>query len=251
MWGIFRTMEQKEEAERRIKQKEDAIKAAEIEKQQVSELKENYIAERKAYGFKQGGCIVTLRNRKWHIFVSADHLKMFICIPNDFDLLGVKKVNWQRQSIALKNIQYFLREGSIYSETKVFGGGTKPINIVDVAVGGVIAGTTGAIIAARPQQESIKSETIRHDERKTILVYNKGKLEFAPEDYNVLMKLIPDKEFSVVQQKRATQKSEQSKYSTNKEDPVEVLRKLKVMLDEGLIEQYEYDKKKEEVLKRM
>lgn len=253
MLGFLKALEQKEESrmEEKRKREEELVAEANIKKQKLAEIKENYRNARMEYGFKKGGGIVTLKNKKWHMFVSDDKLKLFVCIPNDYELIDMKKVKWQKQTIPLNNIHYFTREGSVYSETKISGGGTKPVNLVDIAVGGVIAGASGALIAARPQNESIKSETVRKDERKTILLYNETRLEFASEDYDVFMKLIPYKEFSVVQQKRATQKSELSKHSVSKEDPVEVLRKLKVMLDEGLIEQHEYDKKKEEVLKRM
>lgn len=51
---------------------------------------------------------------------------------------------------------------------------------------------------------------------------------------------------------RFTQRSaEQSAPATSNEDPMEVLGKLKRMLDAGLIEQSEYDLKKQEILKRM
>lgn len=51
---------------------------------------------------------------------------------------------------------------------------------------------------------------------------------------------------------RFTQRSaEQSATAASNEDPMEVLGKLKRMLDAGLIEQSEYDLKKQEILKRM
>lgn len=51
---------------------------------------------------------------------------------------------------------------------------------------------------------------------------------------------------------RFTQRSaEQSAPAASNEDPMEVLGKLKRMLDAGLIEQSEYDLKKQEILKRM
>ena len=52
---------------------------------------------------------------------------------------------------------------------------------------------------------------------------------------------------------RFTQKSAAPSSTSDKrlEDPVEALGKLKKMLDEGLIEQAEYDAKKTEILNRM
>lgn len=51
---------------------------------------------------------------------------------------------------------------------------------------------------------------------------------------------------------RFTQRSaEHSPTVTASEDPIEILGKLKKMLDAGLIEQAEYDMKKQEILKRM
>ncbi len=50
---------------------------------------------------------------------------------------------------------------------------------------------------------------------------------------------------------RFTQKSAESSSAGNVEDPMEVLGKLKKLLDAGLIEQAEYDAKKAEILSRM
>ena len=50
---------------------------------------------------------------------------------------------------------------------------------------------------------------------------------------------------------RFTQKSAEPANASNAEDPMEVLGKLKKLLDAGLIEQAEYDAKKSEILRRM
>ena len=50
---------------------------------------------------------------------------------------------------------------------------------------------------------------------------------------------------------RYTQKNINNQENKNIEDPIEILGKLKKMLDEGLIEQSEYDAKKAEILSKM
>ncbi len=254
MFRLFKSKEERlaEEAARQkqIQEQENAQRLKrEAEKKQKEKLKETYEAARREYGYTKGhNGIVTLKSKKWYAFISDNHLKLFICQPQNWDIDMSKTPNWQKQAIHLDNINYFSREGQKYTETKISGGGTKSCNMVDVAIAGAIAGSTGALIAARPQNESIKSEIIRHDERRTILVYNKGRLEFAPEDYDVFMKLIPDKEFSVVQTQRANKNADNR---SKTENSLDALRKLKAMLDEGLITQNEYDAKKTDILKRM
>lgn len=152
---------------------------------------------------------------------------------------------WQKRSINLSRILYFSREGEVYTETKVSGGGGGGSDIGDAIIGGIIAGAPGAVIASRGKQQPIKSETIKHDTRKTVLVYKGGKLEFAPGDYNVLMRLIPEKEISVVKQQKAMEAAAAKKESTNIEARLEKLESLKA---KGLINDVEYQEKRQKIL---
>ena len=251
MFGLFKTRAQKlAEKESLERQEETAyqamLKEEEFQKQRKVRLKEDYENTRREYGYHKGhNGIVTLQSKKYYAFIHDDELRLFICQPENWELPGKKIPQWQRRAIKLSRIKYFKHSGDTYTETKISGGGTQPANIADIAIASVVAGSTGAIIASRPKTQPVKSETIRHDNRKTILVYDNGNLEFAHKDYDVLMKLIPDKEFSVVQRARALGQVKKQ------EDSVDSLRKLKIMLDENLITQEEYNSKKEEILRRM
>lgn len=251
MISFFKSKEQKA-AEAKAAQEATRLaieEARKKEQERIRVVKEDYEQKRSDYGYtKRGSRAVTLRGQKFYAFVSDDHFKLFV-FPPDYRYYEGKKIpQWQKQSIALKNIQYFAREGQVYTETKISGGGSKGSSVGGAIVGAAIAGPTGAIIASRAPTDPIRSETIKHDSRKTILVYNKGKLDFAPEDFNALMQLIPDKEISVVQQRRSAKKQ---KNAESQKSNIDVLAELKTMLERGLITQSEYDSKKTEILSRM
>lgn len=251
MFNLFKSRAQKiAEAEAEEKRLAAAVAAREKAEADAKNrkilLKENYETVRREYGYHKGhNGVVTLQSKKYYAFAHDDELRLFICQPENWELPGKKIPQWQRRAIKLSRIKYFKHAGDAYTETKISGGGTKQANISDVAIASVVAGATGAIIASRPKTQSIKSETIRHDNRKTILVYDNGNLEFDYKDYDIFMKLMPDKEFYAVQQTRILEKAKKQ------DDSIELLRKLKIMLVENLITQEEYDSKKEEILRRM
>lgn len=60
------------------------------------------------------------------------------------------------------------------------------------------------------------------------------------------MKLIPDKELSVVQQRRAKEK-----LTNNQPDPAEQLRKLKNLHDDGLLTDTEFEEKRRKLVERL
>lgn len=207
-------------------------------------IRENYHRERKAFGCPDGHVdLVRCEGKSFVAFLCQEELRLFQRAPNTWRLVNGAIPFWLRHNIRLSDISYFSREGETYTETKISGGESTGPNLGGAIVGGIIAGGVGAIIGGQSKTAPIKSETIVHDTRKTILVYNKGQLNFAPEDYNVLLKLIPEKELSVVQQRRAESKEPKG--------VADSLRELKSLLDEGLITREEYDVKKGEILARM
>lgn len=224
-------------------------------------IRNDYHQNRAMFGYNSETAeAIKLNSKRYYAFIFDGEFRLFVGTPLTWKFANGKIPAWERRSIPLSNIRYFSREGEIYTETKISGGGSTGINFGRAVIGGITAGAVGAIIGGQSKINSVKSETIKHDERKTILVHDGGKvklssgedailgggtLEFAPEDYAVLMKLIPDKELSVVQQRGAGEKGTQTGNYTD------ALRQLKIMLDEGLIAQTEYDTKKSEILSRM
>lgn len=220
-------------------------------------IRNDYYQNRSEFGYNDTAEAVKLSNKRYYAFIVDNELRLFIGSPLTWKLVDGKIPAWERRSIPLANIQYFSREGDIYTETKISGGSSPGFNLKGAVIGGIIGGTAGAIIGGQGRIDPVKSETIRHDDRKTILVHNGGKvklstgdnatlgegtLEFAPEDYSVLMKLIPDKELSVVQQRRAGEKG------PSQPDPADQLRKLKSLHDDGLITDEEFEEKRKKIV---
>ena len=88
-------------------------------------------------------------------------------------------------SINIDDIQYFRQEGEKTSEIKISGGKIKQDK------------KTGKI-----SQTPIKSQTVEHDERRTVLTITKDsvvmKINFTHGAYDVFFALIPEKEFTRV-----------------------------------------------------
>lgn len=103
---------------------------------------------------------------------------------------AVKHVLDIHLDIPLEDFIYFKKEGSIQYTTEVSGGGT---SLGGAIIGGVIAGGAGAIIGSR---KSVKSKTVEHDNRVTIIKTRKGEYTGEADLYNVLMKVVPEKELT-------------------------------------------------------
>lgn len=199
------------------------------------------------FGYKkETSKTVHLYNRKYFTFIVKNELRFFIRPPfrREIELGKQCSKEYSKYSIPLSDILYFSREGEVYTETKISGGDGGGASIGGAIAGAIIAGAPGAIIGGRGKTNPIKSETIKHDTRKTVLVCKNKKWSFAPEDYNAFMQLIPDKEISVVQAKMAAESVQMKEASAS-----DRLRELKNMLNENLITPEEYDAKKSEILK--
>lgn len=150
--------------------------------------------------------------------------------------------------ISIKNIKYFTKEGELHYTTEVTGGGGGGSSVKGAVVGGLIAGGAGAVVGSRNKMNEIRSNTVAHDTRKTVLKYfENGKLksmEFGLEYYNAFEELMPDKEYNIVVNNSS------NKPNTEKEEVnIKVrLKKLNELKDEGLITEDEYRLKKQELL---
>lgn len=160
--------------------------------------------------------------------------------------------------IPLNNIIYFQEKGDISYSTSISGGGggSKSMSIGGAIAGKLMFGDVGAIIGSRAGTgvhiNEIKSEAIEHDNRYVVLRYEKKNgsycdLQLEHRCYGILNELIPEKEYSHVSLKRV-KKEEAEMPLNNKEIPVEQLRQLKSLLDEGIITQEDFDLKKKQLL---
>ena len=143
--------------------------------------------------------------------VSKDLVKDFI--ESSYDLFSVLDENGQYKvmfpcmCLAMEDIVYYAKEGDVHVTEKVTGGGGGGTSYVGAFFGGLAFGATGAIIGSRKRVEPIRSQTVIHDMRKTILKYyvqqeeNKRFIsdEYPFELYDLLEKIIPEKELNVVQ----------------------------------------------------
>jgi len=104
--------------------------------------------------------------------------------------------------ILIDKIKSFTIKGDIRTETRITGGGGGGSSIKGAVIGEVIAGPAGAIIGSRKKNEAIKTENVVIDERETIMEIDyKGQrkfLFFDSKTYDVLIKMIPQKEISFV-----------------------------------------------------
>ena len=165
----------------------------------------------------------------------------------------------------LDKIKYFKKEDNRQYISNVHGGGGSGggANISGAVVGGALFGTAGAIVGSQVGTEinidPIKTDIVTIGEERLILVYEEnGSVEsyvlFGKHAYVALLELIPDKHYDTVmlnekynsskQETEATVSSSDSQ-TTNVFD---VLRQYKSLLEEGIITQEEFDKKKKELL---
>lgn len=114
----------------------------------------------------------------------------FEIIPNKAGYLRVK------EHYPIDKIMFFRESGTLQYTTSVQGGG---VNVAGAVVGGMVAGTAGALIGSR---QEVKSTTIEHDDRKVVLKLNDGTEKvYDYKYYNYFIKLIPEKEYSFVMAK--------------------------------------------------
>ena len=172
--------------------------------------------------------------------------KLLVWINNNNICFAGKdyKYNISRQNISIDNVISFIRQGDVYTETNVSGGGS---SIGGAVVGGVIAGGTGAVIGSR---KKIKTENKRIDERKTILEYKdkytdkKCYMFFDSTAYEVLLKLIPQKEINFSNKENIIK----SDNKINEEIAFNNIRELAKLKDEGILTEEEFQAKKKQLL---
>lgn len=171
-------------------------------------------------------------------------------------------------NIPLDEIEYFTQDGELYREQVISGGGGGGSSLGGAILGGLIAGEAGAVVGSRKQTEAIKSETITHDTRHTILKLKSRSIEMDTNAFEVLNELIPEKEYSIVQELRKqniiasqlqgqgliqeqispSQVQLQTTVSVSIATQIEELAGLR---DRGILTEEEFNEKKKVLLDRM
>ena len=191
----------------------------------------------------------------------------YLWVNNETDLclLSIKPReddDYQIFKIPLDSIEYFYYRGEICKETRISGGGgdVGGNSITGAIVGGALFGGAGAIIGSRRKGkiEPIKTEIVTNDNREAYInVFIDGvkrSLFFNFGAYNSLLKLMPEKEYSVVacRQTSASRVLNVSKNEgSNNSRVVEQIRQLQALKHDGILSKEEFDDKKRILLAKI
>lgn len=159
-----------------------------------------------------------------------------ICLLNTDKYQGI--------DILIDKIKYFRLVGQKYVTTEITGGGGGGSSLKGAVIGGLIAGYVGAVIGSRKAIDKVKGTSTVHDEQ-VVLLYSsdlKQVITFNSNAYSILTKLIPEKEYEVVQSGK-----EEPIYNDT-ESAADAVREYKKLLDERIISIEEFEKKKKELL---
>ena len=160
-------------------------------------------------------------------------------LPSDFEYLA----------IPIDRIQYYAKEGDVQYTSQISGGGGGGTSLSGAIVGGLVAGSVGAVIGSRQQVNPIKTTTQMHDSRRTVLKYfgdeGLAVMIFDGFDaYNFFQKSMPEKDLLSVQLQTTHEKPQGG-------DVREKLKTIKAFLEDGLIDEIEYNEKRQELLKQI
>ena len=196
---------------------------------------------------------VRVRNKNW-LWVAngnlyeAEDVDRFVkrCLNQDLEKYAI-----EYSCIPVSNIQYFSAEGDVQYTTRISGGGGGGSTITGAIVGGLLAGETGAIVGSRKKVAEIKSESITHDSRNTLIrYYRENELLTISYDgfdvYNYLLKKMPEKDLLSMQLKGANQQKDA--VGTNLSDIEEKMLTIKRLYEAGLISKEEFEEKRTELL---
>lgn len=165
------------------------------------------------------------------------------------DLEDLKSICAPEKSyfVPYDDILFYTENGQVSYASKVTGTG-QAMNTSGAAIGGLLAGTTGAIVGASVGSKiNISTKTDMYDNRVCYVYYKKDgttqSAYFYNDCYKKLFSLYPEKSNEFIN------KNESNNNDTN--DNVKRLKGLKELLDLGAITQAEYDDKKEQILKAL
>lgn len=156
----------------------------------------------------------------------------------------------EKTIISIESIKFFTRDGEYRVDNIVEGGG---VNLTGAIVGGVIAGGAGAIVGGR---KKVTTTTKEIDERKTYLYYKENneekRLVLFSESYDVLLKLIPNKDFGYIEKNKIVESSNTEQSNETKENTVyKDIEELARLKDKGVLTEEEFNEKKKVLLKKI
>ena len=184
-----------------------------------------------------------------YIWIEGSSLKYQLSILSEYkheayelmkNTLEKNSIRLPHGEINLDDIIVFGRLGDMYTSTS--GGGS---DLEGAIWGGIIAGGAGAIIGSR---KSISTSVV--DKRQTVLTYKATdgvrSVFFESDDYSTLLRLLPDKEMSIVASSK--QQQQEIPISSDKTDIGEKIEKLKDLQGRGIISEEEYNERRKQLL---
>lgn len=209
----------------------------------TKDIREHYNNTRAKFGWS----IDISHNVKWngkryYAFVANDELRLFVGAPVTWKKVNGRIPDWNHRVIPLDEIRYFARDGELHTETRISGGETKP-NIKGAIIGGLIAGSVGALIGGQNIQTAVHGETSVSDNRHTLLVCNNATLIFDYDDYHVFVQLLPTKELSSL-----LHQPEREQYREAPSNIEDRLKSITDLHDKGLITDLEFEAKRKELI---
>lgn len=194
-----------------------------------------------------------LCNVQYYIWKENDSLKFYLAEPtiDNYDKYKSASVF----SIPTQNIEHFVQTGEVFRETKISGGEGGGSSIGGAVVGGMVAGDAGAVIGSRKKTSEIKSETITHDTRETILNYftngNRVTAHFAYTDFIIFNDLLPKKEKSIVDAINANKILSESTEEYHISNITGIIQSLADLKEKGLLSNTEFEEKKKVLLEKI
>lgn len=205
-------------------------------------------------GFGELKRYVIVHSGKIHMLYPFDGFKGSLLDEKNIDAY----INMLYIAIEIKELDWFKKVGEIVRDTIVSGGGGGGSSLTGALIGGALAGSAGAIIGSRKKVNEITTQIKTTDYRATLIkVGNQYYVFKGWQIYDYLDNYIPQKEISVsheVKKQKEVQKSNSTHYMSAVEtrepesDIESRLKKLKDMYERGLLSEFDYQKKKDQIL---
>lgn len=155
------------------------------------------------------------------------------------------KRDFGKVEIDLDSIVSFSRYGDFYTTMNMRGGN---FNVGGAIAGFLIAGGIGSIVAGR---DNISAQTVIHDKRQTLIFIHENNQDsyifLEPNAFDLLMHVIPSKEFSYVVN-RANLIQQESKLKIEQEDALKKINELIELKDKGALTEDEFIKLKTKII---
>ncbi len=246
--------EPKREKQRRIKERKQEEREKEQEKIESKRqlLIKTWNEKMKALCCNKEDSVRVLNNNWLWVangnLYEAEDVDRFVkrCLNQDLEKYAI-----EYSCIPVSNIQYFSAEGDVQYTTRISGGGGGGSTITGAIVGGLLAGEAGAIVGSGKKVNEIKSESITHDSRNTLIrYYRENELLTISYDgfdvYNYLLKKMPEKDLLSMQLKGTDKQKESAENSLS--DIEEKMSTIKRLYEAGLISKEEFEEKRTELL---